>query len=212
MEWSPIKIPQECPDRSALFAYPDGRCSGGGRHKRPSASTFRHSIRQLFHQCRGECGPNRRGADSVGQQMNIRAPQPKRFAAPQHYAMTPWSTRSSARRTRTARWAGRVSRHKTDLGVAQPAVAELEARLRPAPFRAPEAYDLEAFASRRPRAGGHRTRRTGAQTARRCGALPTAPTLAMRAVAALDQPFTTSQARPDSGNDSARCHSARGAG
>jgi selenocysteine-specific elongation factor len=84
---------------------------------------------------------------------------------------------------------------ENDLGAAEPAVAELEARLRATPFRAPEAYDLDAL-------------RLGARelaAAERAGRvlrlgdgvvlLPTAPALAMRALAALKQPFTTSQAR-----------------
>ncbi len=85
--------------------------------------------------------------------------------------------------------------HRHDLGPAEPAVAELENRLRATPFRAPEADDLTAL--------GLGTRELA--VAERAGRilrlgdgvvlLPTAPALAMRELSALAQPFTTSQAR-----------------
>ena len=68
-------------------------------------------------------------------------------------------------------------------------------RLRDAPFRAPETYELQAL-----RLGSREL-----AAAERAGRLlrlrddvvllPTAPALAMRTLAGLDQPFTTSQAR-----------------
>ncbi|WP_396658485.1 SelB C-terminal domain-containing protein [Microbacterium sp.] len=85
--------------------------------------------------------------------------------------------------------------HGTDLGEAEAGVAHLEQRLRAHPFAAPEAGDLAAL-----RLG---TRELAA--AERAGRLlrldagvvllPQAPALAMRHLAALPQPFTTSQAR-----------------
>lgn len=85
--------------------------------------------------------------------------------------------------------------HRTDLGPAEPAVAEVERRLAEAPFAAPEADDLAAL-------------RLGARelaAAERAGRLlrladgivlaPRAPALAMRELARLPQPFTVSQAR-----------------
>lgn len=92
---------------------------------------------------------------------------------------------------------GRIRLHgaENDLGAAEPAVTELEARLRASPFQAPEAYDLDALGlgarelAAAERAGRLLRLRDGVVL------LPTAPALAMRALAALDQPFTTSQAR-----------------
>lgn len=81
------------------------------------------------------------------------------------------------------------------LGPAESAIAELEARLRQAPFHAPEAYVLAALQlgarelAAAERAGRVLRLRDGVVL------LPTAPALAMRALAALPQPFTTSQAR-----------------
>ncbi|WP_347955642.1 selenocysteine-specific translation elongation factor [Gordonia aichiensis] len=85
--------------------------------------------------------------------------------------------------------------HRGDLGPAEHAVAEVERRLREQPFAAPEADDLGAL--------GLGVRELAA--AQRAGRLlrvadgvvlgPTAPALAMRALAGLPQPFTTSQAR-----------------
>lgn len=82
-----------------------------------------------------------------------------------------------------------------ELGPAAAAVAELETRLRAAPFAAPEADDLAALQlgarelAAAERAGRVLRLRDGIVL------LPTAPALAMRALAGLDQPFTTSQAR-----------------
>ncbi len=74
-------------------------------------------------------------------------------------------------------------------------MAALEARLRAQPFAAPEAHDLDAL-----RLGPREL-----AAAQRLGRLlrlpgdvvllPTAPALAMRELARLPQPFTTSQAR-----------------
>ena len=84
---------------------------------------------------------------------------------------------------------------RDDLGPAEDGVAELEARLEGAPFRAPEADELEAFglgirelaaAERR----GRVLRLPGGVVL-----LPSAPALAMRELAGLPQPFTTSEAR-----------------
>lgn len=82
-----------------------------------------------------------------------------------------------------------------DLGAAESAISELEARLRRAPFHAPEAYDLAEL-----RLGARElaaAERAGRVLRLRDGVvlLPTAPALAMRALAGLPQPFTTSQAR-----------------
>jgi len=84
---------------------------------------------------------------------------------------------------------------EADLGPVEAAVAELEARLGDAPFQAPEADELAAL--------GLGTRELAA--AERLGRLlrlrdgvillPTAPALAMRSLAGLSQPFTTSEAR-----------------
>ena len=81
------------------------------------------------------------------------------------------------------------------LGAAGAAIAALEKRLRAEPFAAPEAYELQDL-----RLGPREL-----ATAQRLGRvlrlpgdvvlLPTAPALAMRELARLPQPFTTSQAR-----------------
>lgn len=82
-----------------------------------------------------------------------------------------------------------------DLGPAEGAVAALEARLRAEPFRAPEADDLGALGlgprelAAAERAGRVLRLRDGVVL------LPSAPALAMRELARLPQPFTTSQAR-----------------
>ena len=89
----------------------------------------------------------------------------------------------------------RVAGARDDLGVAETAVAELETRLRAEPFRAPEADDLAALQlgvrelAAAERAGRVLRLRDGVVL------LPTAPALAMRTLARLEQPFTTSQAR-----------------
>ncbi|MEU5466414.1 selenocysteine-specific translation elongation factor [Kocuria salsicia] len=88
-----------------------------------------------------------------------------------------------------------VPGHGGGLGAAETAVAALEDRLRATPFAAPEAYELDDL--------GLGSRELAA--AQRLGRLlrlpgdvvllPTAPALAMRELARLPQPFTTSQAR-----------------
>jgi selenocysteine-specific elongation factor len=89
----------------------------------------------------------------------------------------------------------RVAGARDDLGSAEAAVGELEARLRAEPFHAPEADELSAL-----RLGARElaaAERAGRVLRLRDGVvlLPTAPALAMRALAQLEQPFTTSQAR-----------------
>lgn len=84
---------------------------------------------------------------------------------------------------------------RPDLGHAEASVSELEAKLRAEPFRAPEAYELQEL-----RLGTRElaaAERTGRILRLRDGIvlLPDAPALAMRTLATLDQPFTTSQAR-----------------
>ncbi|GAB3133086.1 selenocysteine-specific translation elongation factor [Tsukamurella serpentis] len=85
--------------------------------------------------------------------------------------------------------------HRTVLGPAESAVAEVERRLTADPFAAPDADDLHELGL-----GGREL-----AAAERAGRLlriadgvvlaPGAPALAMRSLAALPQPFTTSQAR-----------------
>lgn len=81
------------------------------------------------------------------------------------------------------------------LGDAEGAVAQLEERLRTAPFRAPEADDLTALRL------GPRELAAAARQGRLLRLpddvilLPSAPALAMRELAQLTQPFTASQAR-----------------
>jgi selenocysteine-specific elongation factor len=89
----------------------------------------------------------------------------------------------------------RVGGARDDLGCAEAAVGELEARLRAEPFHAPEADELSAL-----RLGARElaaAERAGRVLRLRDGVvlLPTAPALAMRVLARLEQPFTTSQAR-----------------
>src|SRR5699024_2870900 len=85
--------------------------------------------------------------------------------------------------------------HSADLGAAEAGIAELERRLAAAPFSAPEADDLREL--------GLGARELA--VAERAGRLlrlgdgivvsPRTPAQAMRILAGLDQPFTTSQAR-----------------
>ncbi|GAB85524.1 selenocysteine-specific translation elongation factor [Gordonia rubripertincta] len=85
--------------------------------------------------------------------------------------------------------------HIPDLGDAEEAMSALERRLAEDPFRAPEADDLSALGlGARELAAAERTGRIHRL---RDGVvlLPTAPALAMRSLAALDQPFTTTEAR-----------------
>ena len=85
--------------------------------------------------------------------------------------------------------------HATDLGRAEPAVAELERRLQQRPFLAPEADDLAALGlGTRELAAAERAGRL-LRLADHLVLLPTAATEARRLLAALPQPFTTSEAR-----------------
>lgn len=82
-----------------------------------------------------------------------------------------------------------------ELGAAENAVARVEAQLAKSPFAAPEAHELtdlglgprELAAAER---AGRLVRLAGGVVV-----LPNAPALAMRELARLEQPFTTSQAR-----------------
>ncbi|MCT1910011.1 SelB domain-containing protein, partial [Brachybacterium paraconglomeratum] len=81
------------------------------------------------------------------------------------------------------------------LGAAEAGVAQLERRLAQAPFRAPEAEDLAAL-----RLGARELAAAAAQgrllrLPDEVVLLPAAPALAMRELARLEQPFTTSEAR-----------------
>jgi selenocysteine-specific elongation factor len=81
------------------------------------------------------------------------------------------------------------------LGAAEAGIGALENRLKTAPFAAPEAHDLNALGL------GSRELAAAERSGRllRLGdgvvLLPKAPALAMRELAALPQPFTTSEAR-----------------
>ncbi|WP_138413553.1 selenocysteine-specific translation elongation factor [Sinomonas gamaensis] len=89
----------------------------------------------------------------------------------------------------------RIPGIEDNLGPAESAVAELERRLTAHAFHAPEADELAALGlGARDLAAAERT---GRLLRLRDGVvlLPTAPALAMRALARLEQPFTTSQAR-----------------
>jgi selenocysteine-specific elongation factor len=82
-----------------------------------------------------------------------------------------------------------------DLGSADAAIAELESRLAADPFHAPEADDLAALhLGSRELAAAERVGRLLRLTDHLV-LLPTAPAMAMRELARLDQPFTASQAR-----------------
>ncbi len=89
----------------------------------------------------------------------------------------------------------RLPRTRTDLGRAEAGVAGLEARLRANPFLAPKVDELAAFGlGVRELAAAERVRRV----LRLQGGvvlLPSAPALAIQALAQLPQPFTASQAR-----------------
>ena len=89
----------------------------------------------------------------------------------------------------------RLPGRRFDLGPAEAAIAGLERRLAAAPFAAPEAEELAQL-----RLGARELAaadRAGRILRLRDGIvlLPTAPALAMRELARLPQPFTTSQAR-----------------
>ncbi|MDO5662937.1 MAG: selenocysteine-specific translation elongation factor [Brachybacterium sp.] len=81
------------------------------------------------------------------------------------------------------------------LGAAEAGIATLEARLTAAPFRAPEAEDLAALDLGAKQLAA--AERQGRILRLPVGVvlLPTAPALAMRELAPLTQPFTTSEAR-----------------
>jgi len=82
-----------------------------------------------------------------------------------------------------------------NLGAAGTAVAEVERRLTADPFRAPEAGELAALGlGARELAAAERAGRL-LRLPDGVVLLPTAPAMAMRELAALEQPFTTSQAR-----------------
>ncbi|MGN7200492.1 selenocysteine-specific translation elongation factor [Arthrobacter sp. SAFR-044] len=89
----------------------------------------------------------------------------------------------------------RLPGSQRNLGPIEPAIATLEGRLSADAFHAPEADELAALGlGARELAAAERT---GRLLRLRDGVvlLPTAPALAMRTLAGLDQPFTTSQAR-----------------
>ncbi|MDP9987562.1 selenocysteine-specific elongation factor [Arthrobacter oryzae] len=89
----------------------------------------------------------------------------------------------------------RVPGSQGNLGPIEPAIAQLERRLKTDAFHAPEADELAAMGlGARELAAAERT---GRLLRLRDGVvlLPTAPALAMRTLAGLAQPFTTSQAR-----------------
>ncbi|MDR7328992.1 selenocysteine-specific translation elongation factor [Corynebacterium guangdongense] len=84
---------------------------------------------------------------------------------------------------------------KVDLGEAEPGVATLERRLRDAPFAAPEADDLTALKlGAKQLAAAERAGRL-LRLAEGIVLLPDAPRKARTILAALPQPFTTSEAR-----------------
>jgi len=89
----------------------------------------------------------------------------------------------------------RAAEHRPGLGPAEAAVAAVEERLAARPFTAPEADDLAALGlGARELAAAERQGRL-IRLAPGIVLLPTAPALAMRELARLPQPFTTSQAR-----------------
>ncbi len=81
------------------------------------------------------------------------------------------------------------------LGAAEPAVAELERRLRERPFGAPEAEDLSALRLGPKELAAAAKQGRLLRLADGVVLLPTAPALAMRELSRLPQPFTTSAAR-----------------
>ncbi|MFW0792309.1 selenocysteine-specific translation elongation factor [Gordonia sp. CPCC 205515] len=85
--------------------------------------------------------------------------------------------------------------HRAGLGSAEDAVAALERQLTDHPFRAPESDDLGALGlGTKELAAAERQRRL-LRLHDGIVLLPTAPALAMRTLATLEQPFTTSAAR-----------------
>lgn len=90
---------------------------------------------------------------------------------------------------------GRVHGEGGGLGPAEAGVAELERRLRTSPFAAPERDDLAALGlGAKELAAAHRLGRL-LRLPDDVVLLPDGPARAMRELAALDQPFTLSQAR-----------------
>ena len=88
-----------------------------------------------------------------------------------------------------------VPGHGGGLGAAEAAITALEKRLRADPFAAPEAYELQELRlGPRELAAAQRLGRV-LRLPGDVVLLPTAPALAMRELARLPQPFTTSQAR-----------------
>lgn len=89
----------------------------------------------------------------------------------------------------------RLPQARDDLGAAEAGVAELEARLLAQPFQAPKLGDLAALGLglRELAAAEHAGRLL--RLSDEIVLLPSAPALAMQALAQLPQPFTTSQAR-----------------
>ncbi|MFT4470779.1 selenocysteine-specific translation elongation factor [Arthrobacter sulfonylureivorans] len=84
---------------------------------------------------------------------------------------------------------------RNGLGPAEAAVSEVERGLRAAPFAAPEAYDLKNLGlGDRELAAAERSGRL-LRLAGGVVLLPQAPAMAMRELARLPQPFTTSEAR-----------------
>ena len=85
--------------------------------------------------------------------------------------------------------------HTADLGAAEAGVAELERRLAAEPFAAPEADELRALGlGARELAVAERAGRL-LRLAEGLVVAPRTPAQAMRMLAGLEQPFTTSQAR-----------------
>lgn len=85
--------------------------------------------------------------------------------------------------------------HVAGLGAAEKSVSTIEARLKKDPFAAPEAYDLQELGlGPKELAAAHKQGRL-LRLDEGLVLLPSAPALAMRELARLPQPFTTSQAR-----------------
>lgn len=89
----------------------------------------------------------------------------------------------------------RDPRTAAGLGTAEAGVAQLERRLAETPFRAPEAEDLAALRLGPRELAAAATQGRLLRLPDEVVLLPTAPALAMRELARLEQPFTTSQAR-----------------
>jgi len=88
-----------------------------------------------------------------------------------------------------------LPRHPADLGPAEPGIQAVERALAATPFAAPEARELQALGlGPRELAAAERTGRL-LRLGEGIVLLPLAPAQAMRTLATLPQPFTTSQAR-----------------